>query len=287
MVWRLRPYHHAMRVHHLNCGTMCPLSARLVNGEGGIFSPARMVCHCLLIETDDGLVLVDTGLGLGDIAAPRQTLGTPFLAATRPRLDPAETAARQVEQLGFAIDDVRHVVFTHLDPDHSGGLPDFPHARVHVLADEHDAAMHPADAAERRRYIAAHWAHGPQWEVHSAGGDRWMGFDSVQALGGDGGPEVLLIPLFGHTRGHCGVALRVDDGWLLHCGDAYFFHGEMDVDDPNCPVGLRVFQRITGTIESTRQANQQRLRELKRDHGGEVQFFCSHDAVELDRSVTA
>ena len=41
-----------MRVHHLNTGTMCPIGRRLVNGTGGLFQRARMVCHCLLAETE-------------------------------------------------------------------------------------------------------------------------------------------------------------------------------------------------------------------------------------------
>ena len=41
-----------MRVHHLNCGTMCPIGAKAVNGTGGLFEAGRMVCHCLLVETD-------------------------------------------------------------------------------------------------------------------------------------------------------------------------------------------------------------------------------------------
>ena len=45
-----------MRIHHINCGTSRPRGARLLNGEGGFFEPARMVCHCLLIEGNDGLV---------------------------------------------------------------------------------------------------------------------------------------------------------------------------------------------------------------------------------------
>jgi hypothetical protein len=44
-----------MRIHHLNTGTMCPIGRRFVNGTGGIFQRARMVCHCLLVETNDGL----------------------------------------------------------------------------------------------------------------------------------------------------------------------------------------------------------------------------------------
>lgn len=50
-----------MRVHHLNCGTMCPLAGGAI-GSGTGLRRGLMVCHCLLIETPrDGLVLVDTG----------------------------------------------------------------------------------------------------------------------------------------------------------------------------------------------------------------------------------
>jgi len=235
-----------MRVHHLNCGTMCPFTARLINGEGGLISPGLLVCHCLLVESESGLVLVDTGVGLVDMP-PRHTLGRRFEALVRPILDPEETAVRQVERLGFRADDVRHIVLTHLDLDHAGGLPDFPHAKVHVLDVEHQAAMKRKSFAERQRYVTAHWAHDPEWAVHTANGDRWMGFDSVHALEGDGGPEVLLVPLAGHTRGHCGVGVRTDDGWLLHCGDAYFYRGEMGVDEPHCTPGLRIFQQLVVT----------------------------------------
>ena len=130
-----------MRVHHLNCGTLCPHGRRLLAGEGGLLEPAKVVCHCLLIETDDGLVLVDTGFGVED-TRDLGRLGVAF-KLMRPRAELAETALKQVEALGFAAGDVRRIVATHLDPDHSGGLPDFPEAEVHVFGRELDAAMHP------------------------------------------------------------------------------------------------------------------------------------------------
>ncbi len=93
------------------------------------------------------------------------------------------------------------------------------------------------------RYVAAHWAHGPRWVQHDGGGEQWHGFDSVRVLPGSDA-EILLIPLVGHSHGHTGVAIRrgasspEGDGWLLHCGDAYFHHGEV-ATPPHCPPGHR------------------------------------------------
>src|SRR6476620_3041010 len=129
-----------MRVHHLNTGTMCPIGRRLVNGTGSIFQRARMVCHCLLIETRDGLALVDTGIGLGDIATPDR-LGKRWRRQTAPTLAPAATALRQVKALCYSLGDVRHVLLTHLGCDHAGGVPDFPHAAIHVHRTGYDMAV--------------------------------------------------------------------------------------------------------------------------------------------------
>jgi glyoxylase-like metal-dependent hydrolase (beta-lactamase superfamily II) len=271
-----------MRIHHLNCGTMCPNGARLINGEGGLLSPGRIVCHCLLIEADAGLVLVDTGLGMEDMA-DRARLGGVF-AILRPRSDVAETALKQIEALGFAAGDVRQIVTTHLDPDHSGGLPDFPQADVHVFGRELDAALNPS-LRDRPRYRKPHWSHDPQWVRHEVEGDEWFGFEGVSILPGLGA-EVLMIPLVGHTLGQAGIAIQRDDDWLLHCGDAYFHHDEV-ATPPSCPPGLRFFQNLNNADRRQRLANQERLRELASRHAGEVQLVCSHDPHELDLAQAA
>jgi glyoxylase-like metal-dependent hydrolase (beta-lactamase superfamily II) len=273
-----------MQVHHLNCATMCPYGGRLISGKGGLGSPARMICHCLLIETEAGLVLVDSGLGLRDVKTPEATIGREFQLLVQPRLDPAETAIEQLPKLGFSRDDLRHVVLTHLDLDHAGGIQDFPKAKVHVLADEKDAALAPRTRLERRRYIQAHWEHGPDWQVYRPEGEPWFGFESVRDLTGLP-PEILFIPLRGHTRGHSGVAVDTGHGWLLHAGDAYFHHSEMDPDRRRCPPLLDAFQRIVEIDSRARRMNQERLRTLVRENSAEVRVFSAHDPVELERCV--
>jgi glyoxylase-like metal-dependent hydrolase (beta-lactamase superfamily II) len=273
-----------MRVHHLNCGSLCPFGRRLINGEGGLLARAAVVCHCLLVEADDGLVLIDTGFGIGDARNPRQ-LGLAFRTLLQPRPLVETTARSQVEALGFAPSDVRHVVPTHLDLDHAGGLPDFPDAEVHVFAPELAAALHPK-LRERQRYVPdVHWRHGPNWVSYDGAGegDRWFGFEGIRILPGLDA-ELLLIPLPGHSRGHTAVALRADDGWLLHCGDAYFHRGEVSTP-PHCPPALRVFQTVMAADNRARKANRERLRELAGAHGDEVTLFCAHDPHSLERAT--
>jgi glyoxylase-like metal-dependent hydrolase (beta-lactamase superfamily II) len=270
-------------VHHLGCGTMCPHGERLINGEGSLLGRARIICHCLLVERDDGLVLIDTGFGLDDMRNTRQ-LGLVFEKLFSPQARTAETAIEQVRALGFQPEDVREIVVTHLDVDHAGGLPDFPDANVHVLSRELHAALHPS-LRERERYVAAHWAHGPKWVEHGAGGDDWFGFQSVRILPG-AGQEIALVPLFGHTRGHTGVAVKNDDRWLLHCGDAFFHRGEIETP-AHCPPVLKGYQNIGSVENSERRANSERLRELAQRHGDEVELFCSHDPAMLERLQTA
>jgi len=270
-----------MRIHHLSCGSLCPHGGRLIGGEGGLLATANVVCHCLLIESGDGLVLVDTGFGRGDARNPAQ-LGQPFRAVLRPRPRLEETAIAQIEALGFAAADVRHIVATHLDLDHAGGLPDFPAAEVHVLTAEKEAALRPS-LRERSRYLRPHLAHGPRWAPHDsgAGGERWFGFESLHILPGLD-VELALIPLLGHSRGHTGVAVNAGERWLLHCGDSYFNRAQV-ATPPSCPPGLSLFQRALASDHKARVANTERLRQLAAAHGDEVSLFCSHDPHELER----
>jgi glyoxylase-like metal-dependent hydrolase (beta-lactamase superfamily II) len=158
-------------VHHLNCGTM---SLAVTLGER--LAPRRIVAHCLLVERDAGLLLVDTGFGMGDVRDPKRLTPSSRLLL-RPRLVVEETAFAQVRALGHDPADVTDIVLTHMDFDHVGGLGDFPQATVHVYAAELDAATHPR-LRERARYIEAMWAHGPRWRPLSEFGDDWMGLRS-------------------------------------------------------------------------------------------------------------
>ncbi|MDB4965804.1 MAG: Zn-dependent hydrolase, including glyoxylase [Myxococcales bacterium] len=272
-----------MRVHHLNCISSCPLGGKLMDDRSNALR-GRLVNHCLLVETATSLVLVDTGFGLRDVEAPRTRLSRFFLALNSPELRREMTAVRQIERLGFDPRDVRNIVLTHLDFDHAGGLDDFPHAAVHMLALERDAAVAQRTLLDRMRYRPQQWGlTAANWHAYQAGeGEPWLGFDCVRDLDGVA-PEILMLPLIGHTLGHAGVAIEGDHGWILLTGDAYFFHREMDLERPYCTPGLRLYQWMMEKDRGARLWNQKRLRALKMQQGSEVRIFCSHDPTEFER----
>ena len=244
---------------------------------------AQLVCHCLLIETDrDGLVLIDTGFGLQDVLRPEERLSTLFRGLLRPRLNEQETALRQIERLGFSASDVRHIVLTHLDFDHAGGLDDFPDALVHLLSTEEQVASAQRSWLDRRRFRPQQWHTRDEWRLYTPSGERWYDFEAVQPLTSLA-EQLLLVPLPGHTLGHAGIAVRDADRWLLHCGDAYFFSGEMHPETPRCTPGLRLYQDLMQQHRGLRLHNQERLRALAQDHGAAVRLFCAHDQLELQQ----
>ena len=239
-----------MSIRFLNCGTMRPYFPRVENGV-----------TCLLVETNQGLVLVDTGLGVGDFLRPGRRMRF-FTAAMRSPRDINETAVHQVQRLGYPAAEVRHIVMTHLHLDHAGGLPDFPGDKVHLYQPEYE---HVASGQAGWEYIRDHWAHGPDWSPHQLKGEKWCDFDAIRLEGFE--PEIWLVPLTGHTAGHSGVAIHTGSGWVLHGGDAVPFNVAVD-EIPDWISGLVLGPHVP------------RIREFMKAHP-EVQVIGAHMALDF------
>ncbi|HSM25704.1 MAG TPA: MBL fold metallo-hydrolase [Anaerolineaceae bacterium] len=170
----------------------------------------------ILVDTDQGLVMIDTGLGVHDHEVPtrlvrmfRLIFGIPYA--------PEETAIHQLENLGIPPTNVKHIIMTHLHFDHAGGLPDFPWAKVHLHQKEFAAMLKPKTWMERFAYDKADFAHESNWLTYDQCTEKWFEFDAIPL---PFQPRMYLIPLFGHTSGHCGVAIEDGDGWIFQAGDA-------------------------------------------------------------------
>lgn len=240
----------------------------------------KTVCHVLLVETDNDLVLIDAGFGSKDCADPARRLG-PARRILRPALDHQEAAINQVERLGFRREDVRHIVITHFDPDHIGGISDFPEAQIHVTTAEADSMLRAPSLNERIRFRAVQWAHGPKVIEHTPDGEKWRGFAAAKELT-EVSPGIALISLPGHTRGHACVAVDAGDRSVLHCGDAFFHHST--IDGTRMPRAIAAFETATAYDRKMVQQNHARLNELYGRREPDMFMVCSHDLTLYEQA---
>ena len=79
-------------------------------------------------------------------------------------------------------------------------------------------------------------------------------------------------------------AVRVGEGWLVNCGDAYSYHGYIDPHDPHLPLFGWLLKAAAAPAKVLRGvfSHSEGLRALLREHGDEVRLFCSHDPHEFD-----
>ena len=271
-----------VQIHHLNATTFRLRFARTFDGRRRIFdNQLTCVTHCLLLETTlAGLVLVDTGFSAQDVKDPRR-VSPIFHFVFRPPWKPEETAIAGIRQLGLDPQDVRHIVLTHLDCDHAAGLSDFPWAAAHVDALELQAARSGHTLQDHLRYDRPRLSQHAHWESYDhSGGDIWHGIQAVRSIRALG-DEVALVPLPGHSPGHCGVAVCGPQGWQLHAGDAYMQRAELQ-PPPLGPASTGVFQPIMQSDGSARKNSLACLAELDRQYKGEVKVFCAHDRAEFE-----
>ncbi|MGD1841877.1 MAG: MBL fold metallo-hydrolase [Thermonemataceae bacterium] len=248
-----------VKVHHLNCLE--------------IQSPAgRAIGHCLLLEANNKLVLVDTGIGWLDTQKPTERIGQALIDQVGFQFDESWTALRQIEQLGLVPEQVSDCVISHLDPDHIGGLADFPQATVHVGEEEYEnfKSGHP-------RYLPHQLAHQPVVKTYSASTETWQGFES-RKIDIDFEVDLYFVPLFGHTLGHCGVAIQLPDQWLFYVGDAYYLQAELT--DPHHPV--HELAKARADNDTWRLENLHKIKQLKAEQPN-IEIFGYHDVEEYDR----
>lgn len=247
------------KIHHLNCVK--------------IVSPVNdNVCgHCLLIQENDKLILVDTGIGLLDIQKPQERIGQQLIDMVGYHFDENQTAIRQIEKLGLDPKKVTDCVISHLDNDHIGGVADFPNATVHVGLEEYESYN-----AGNPRYLKTPLSHNPTIKTYAKSNLNWFGFEA-RKVDTNTELEIFLIPLFGHTLGQCGVAVKTEKGWIFYIADAYYMRLELTNGDH--PVNLLAKMRAENN--DLRLETLDKIRNLIIEHP-EIEVFGYHDIEEFN-----
>lgn len=187
-----------------------PLWERKIAADARNRIPMGM--RCLLVEHQDELVLIDTGLGNKENAKFHEIYGIENAGA-----DSATALEDGIRAAGFAPSDVTLVINTHLHFDHAGGnttrtsdgvvQPTFPNARYVVQRGEYEYASHANE-----RTSASYFP--PNWDPVIAAG-RFEFVDGVVEIL----PGMMLHPTPGHTPYHQSVVLRSDGATACFLGD--------------------------------------------------------------------
>ena len=172
--------------------------------EADVDNRIALVTRSLLVETRDGLVLIEAGCG------DKWTDKERAMYALAPR-----TAVDALAEAGVDPREIAHIVLTHLHFDHAAGLtafdgvgttnlvPVFPNARIHVQRTEWEDAL-ANKSTMTRTYLRSHLEPIAQ---------------AVELHEGATAPldRIELLPTRGHTWGHQSILVRPLAGEASPC----------------------------------------------------------------------
>jgi N-acyl homoserine lactone hydrolase len=195
----------ASRMFMLEYGReLVPKSLSVLGGEDyTITTPI----YGALVETTDGLVLLDTGIS-GPALADPEALTEIYGADMHPSGPPGNPLEVALATVGFTVADVSLAVISHLHLDHTGGIPLLAAAGVPIAITktEIDYGLERASAGTERAvafYRADYLGSDIDW--------RTLEGDTEVA------PGVFAVSTPGHTPGHTSFRVDLPDTgtWLL------------------------------------------------------------------------
>lgn len=202
-----------------------------------------------LIEHERGLVLFDTGMSPDASTDPERVFGPLYPQTGLTSYTPDQRVDRQIETMGFRIEDITHVVLSHAHYDHSGGLYLFPRAQFFAGAAELPNAFWPHNPIYCRHFRLA--------DLEPTRGFGWHPLTGDHDVFADGSVQILATP--GHTPGHLSLLVRLPEGTLILTGDAthlrlgyeVIIHSGFDYSGSEATRSLQKLKRLADAEDAT------------------------------------
>jgi N-acyl homoserine lactone hydrolase len=181
----------------------------------------QVPCYSALVRTDDGDILIDTGLNPQGLTEPDKAWG-PRAKLIKPSITAEDDVRNRLAQLGIRPQDLRCVVITHLHWDHTGALRFFTDVPILVQKAEYRFAFYP-DRYLSSPYMRNHFDHPLHYELIE--GDQEIV------------PGVAMVLAAGHTPGQAAVIVNLaETGTVILASDAVYVRENIDQGVPpgNC-----------------------------------------------------
>lgn len=196
-----------MKLWALRCGNLYTDVGGLVGGRAsGVMGDVPVMCFA--VDTGDGVLVFDTGIHEACCGPdPAAHFGSMW-SAFEIRCPRHALVDERLRQAGYAVDDVRWVVNSHLHFDHVGRNSVFPVATQYVRSRE---LVWAREQSTKPSGVLA----GDLAELKA---DPWDYDDEFEILDG-----LRLVSTPGHTPGHQALVVSFADGRRFVCaGDAAY-----------------------------------------------------------------
>ncbi len=166
----------------------------------------RLGLNCLLIQTAEKNLLIDTGCGFNYSEKELEIY----------RIEHETDILQELQKIDVSPEKIDFVINTHLHFDHCGGntrkegeehVPNFPNATYLVSGKEHEDANHPNE-----RTVATYLPH--NWKPLEERGLLQVVDEDQEVV-----PGVTLVSTPGHTAGHQSVRIESEGKILFYMAD--------------------------------------------------------------------
>lgn len=193
-------------------GKVKTLEALIYKG-GNPFKIRELTHSVALIKHPKGTFAFDTGLG-SEIEEQFHT----HLNKIDQQLFKFKKTKTLKEQLDSANLTIDFIVPSHLHFDHASGINDFPGTTVWISRHEHEHAF--SDSVSTPAFIKEQYnSQSLEWNIFDFTDVPYKNFAQSLDVFQDG--TVILVPLYGHTKGSIGMFVN------LPSGKKYFFIGDL------------------------------------------------------------
>ena len=183
-----------------------------------------------LIDTGDGVILVDTGFPAG---TPEEVPNETSIAFTGKDIC---TYMEAFAALGYKPEQVTAILLTHKHADHSGELKSFPNAKIYVNADE----MAAGELQGLSNLVPVTFQDGPYYNFP----------ESQKIVDG-----VTFIRAKGHTKGNSIVIAEADGLFYMLHGDITYvdealYENKLSVVFEDLPAAKETLDRIRDFVQN-------------------------------------